>query len=447
MARKSNRKQRAPQMRSLEELLRTRGAAVYGQVCWSVANRDTGKRRAGDTLTLAGLDEEGGQTDETFRLTPKSIENIERCLGMRTCEEGVALFTEAREAAPWGECAQGHPGAALESMLYGIQPSEPCPNCGEVPRFSDTAMSLNFHSGAPVKGVDGQGYAICPQCGDESLERRGSSLMEWGWKIVCMNCGWEMKQAESLDIGQYCELMEDIKSRVEAIDQLMGMPGITIRTRVESISLQLRMLLELVVFSSLVSNKDVWKKSQKELQSSQDIGKKLRELARIHPNFYPKPVELKGSSAGEEPADRTEGFLSEDKLIKVYGRLGNILHAENPMGRETDYRYFIEAVPDWISQVNNLLECHKVHLYHHPEEFYLVKMFGDVDGELMCIPFSTTAKGETKCAWPDCVSSSARRYCEYLQGSWRECPLPELEPDQTQGKRIADEFDDPAEKN
>ena len=49
-----------------------------------------------------------------------------------------------------------------------------------------------------------------------------------------------------------------------------------------------------------------------------------------------------------------------------------MLHAENPLGKETDYRFFIEAVPGWMSQVQNLLECHKVYLYHRPEEFYLI---------------------------------------------------------------------------
>ena len=326
-------------------------------------------------------------------------------------------------------------------MLHGIRPTEPCPECGEIPKFENAGMSLDFYPDGPVKGVDGQEYSNCPQCGEDALELQGNSIVEWGWNIVCLNCGWEMKQAERLDIGQYCDLMEEVKSKVASIGQLMEMPGVTIRTRVESICLQFRMLLELIVFSSLVSNKDVWQKSQKELQSSQDISKKLRELKRLHPNFYPRPVDLEGSPPGKEPVDQVEGFLSEDKLIAVYGQLGNILHAENPLGRETNYRYFIDSVPGWMSQVASLLECHKVFLYHRPEEFYLIKMFGDVDGELMWIRFKATVEGKTKCAWPDCVSSSARLYCEYIQRAWRECQLPEMEPAQTQGKRVADEID------
>ena len=431
----------------MENLLRNGETTLYGQVCWSIANRGTEPPRSGEVITLEGGKENGGQTSRAFRLTRKSVENVERCLALRTCGEAVELFADRVEpdlsGAPLGDCLHGHQEAAFAYMMYGIEPTEPCSDCGEIPTFGSMSMSPDFYPDGPMKGVNGQEYAACPQCGEDALEIRGEGIAKWGWTIDCLNCEWEMKLAESLDIAQYCDLMEEVKSRVESINQLMAMPGITIRTRVESICLQLRMLLELIVFSSLVSNKDVWQKSQKELQSSQDISKKLRELKRLHPDFYPRPVELEASALGEEPANRTEGFLSEEKLIEVYGRLGNILHAENPMGRETDYRFFMDAVPGWLSEVMALLECHKVYLYHRPDEFYLIKMFGDVDGELMPIRFKTSVEGKTKCAWPDCVSSSARQYCEYIQRPWRECRLPELEPEQTQGKRVADGLDAP----
>ena len=237
--------------------------------------------------------------------------------------------------------------------------------------------------------------------------------------------------------------MEDVKSRIESIDHLMDVPGISTQIRVESICLQLRMVLELIVFSSLVSNKDAWLSNRKELQSSQNISKKLRELKRLHPNFYPKPVDQDGTSTLDEPAERTQGFLTEAKFIELYGRLGNILHADNPMGRGVDYRYFMDSLPKWMVGVMNLLDCHKVYLYHRPEEFYLIKMSGDVDGNLLWIRFVTTPEGKTKCAWPDCVSLSARQYCEYIQRFWRECQLPEIEPKQTQAKVVANEYDSP----
>ena len=301
MAKKKKRREKArsPQTPPLEDLLRAGEAVLYGQVCWSIANRGTDRPRPGEVIALEGGDEAEGHANGKFRLTRKSVENIARCMGLRTCGEAVALFAEAREAElpgePLEECPHGHQEAALAFMMYGIRPTEPCPECGEIPTFGNAAVSLDFHADGPVKGVDGRVYATCPKCGENALELEGDSPAEWGWNIACLNCDWTMKQAERLDIAQYCGLMEEVKSKVESINQLMEMPGVTIRTRVESICLQLRMLLELIVFSSLVSNKDAWQRSQKELQSSQDIGKRLRELKRVHPHFYPRPVDLQAS--------------------------------------------------------------------------------------------------------------------------------------------------------
>ena len=123
-------------------------------------------------ITLEGEDD---RASEKFRLTRTSIENVQRCLGMRTCEEAVALFTGEREAESWEECPLGHKEAALAYMMYGVEPCDPCPICGEIPTFSNPFMSLNFHPDEPVKGVDGQEYRKCPRCGDEFLELQGDN--------------------------------------------------------------------------------------------------------------------------------------------------------------------------------------------------------------------------------------------------------------------------------
>ena len=125
-------------MPDLEVLLRSGETALYGQVCWSLANRGTERRTAGDVITLEGGDDAADLATRAYRLTGESIEHIEACLGMRTCEEVVASFVEHDVEVSWGECPQGHPEAALEYMMYGTEPSEPCPNCGEIPEFCET---------------------------------------------------------------------------------------------------------------------------------------------------------------------------------------------------------------------------------------------------------------------------------------------------------------------
>ena len=208
---KRRQKRRAPQSLHLEELLRSGEAALYGQVCWSIANRGTERPRPGEVITLEGVDDTGDRGHQSFRLTPESIENIERCMGLRTCGEAVGLFVDEREnhpsEAPLGDCPHGHRDAALAYLMYGIEPTEPCPDCGQIPNFGDVSMSPDLYRDGPVKGVDGQVYTTCPECGEDALELRGEGVGRWGWNIACLNCEWETKQAEGLDIAQYCDLV------------------------------------------------------------------------------------------------------------------------------------------------------------------------------------------------------------------------------------------------
>ena len=304
-------------------------------------------------------------------------------------------------------------------------------------------MSISMLGGR-VTGIDGQEYTVCPKCRSDFLEVELEPPSFQG-VLRCLDCDegmlvvlgddedWEPPR-EPLDVHPYVALMQEATERIEFISQLLDADQLSGWARLESVCLQIRKLLELVMFSSLVANQDLWERSQKELTSSQNIAMKFRELERLHPNFYPTPIDL-SQRTGQEPALRANDFLDKSDFQKFYGMLGNILHADNPLGRPTDYGDFIDLAPRLIESIQNLMECHRVHLFDHPNEFYLVKMFGDLDGEVTFIRFSTNAKGETLCAWPDCSSWAGRQYCEYIGRQWRDCLLPEKEPAQTEAKR------------
>lgn len=345
-------------------------------------------------------------------------------------------------------CPNGHPELALVHMFSGAQATKPCPKCGEVPEFGGLVMSPGMF-GKRVTGIDGQEHSTCPKCGSDFLEIELEPPSFQGL-LRCLDCGegtvvnlvdedWEPPK-EPLDVHPYVHLMQEARERLASIAQLLNADDLSDWARLESVCLQVRKLLELVMFSSLVANQDLWEQSQKELRSSQNMTKKFKELKRLHSNFYPTPVDL-NQWTGQEPALRTDDFLREDDFIRVYGSLGDILHADNPLGKPGDYSDFMDRAPDLIESIQNLMECHKVHFYDHPDEFYLVKMFGDLDGDVTFIRFSTNAEGETLCAWPDCSSWSGRQHCEYIGRPWRECLLPEKEPAQTDGKREAPVMD------
>ena len=300
--RRPKRRVRAPRVEALEQLLKTTDPETYGRVCWFLANRDIQRHRAGDVIALEVWEKAG--VERKFRLTEESIENISRCLGLRDCGDASEIFIQTRQVEPRGECPTGHQNAALDYMMYGIMPTKPCPECGEIPKFGDLSMSLGFGSNKPVKGIDGNVHETCPKCKDDLLELRGTDPVGWGWDIVCTSCGWQIKQAEELDIHQYSKLMEEIKLKVDAVQRFMEIPGVINQTRVESACLQLRMILELIVFDSLVSNKDAWRKSQDELRKAWNIKKIMKDLRGIHGGYYPEPKEKMGD------------FLSEERLME-----------------------------------------------------------------------------------------------------------------------------------
>ena len=425
--RRSKRRVRAPRVEALEQLLKTADPETYGRVCWFLANRDIQRHRAGDVIALEVWEKAG--VESKFRLTEESIENISRCLGLRDCGEASEIFIQTRQVEPRGECPTGHQNAALDYMMYGIMPTKPCPECGEIPKFGDLSMSLGFGSNKPVKGIDGNVHETCPKCKDDMLELRGTDPVGWGWDIVCTSCGWQMKQAEELDIHQYSKLMEEIKLKVDAVQRFMEIPEVINQTRVESACLQLRMILELIIFGSLVSNKDAWRKSQDELRKAWNIKKIMKDLRGIHGGYYPEPKEKIGD------------FLSEDRLVTVYDQLNKLIHAENPLGTGVNLRHYMESVPQWLKWIMGLLTEHKVFLYHHPNVFYWVRMCGGPDGDVLCTPIRVDSEKKEICPWPDCVQHGNRQFCEYISDSWHKCQLQALEPDQIEGKRIAETYD------
>ena len=427
--RKTKTRARAPRIEPLERLLKTADPETYGRACWSLAHRDTERRRTGDVIKLGVWGGTGRPSEKKYRLTEESMDNIAECLGMRTSEEASGIFMESNKVEPWGECQRGHQEAALQYMMHGIETTEPCPECGVIPRFDGLAMSLGFGSTEPVKGTDGNVYRTCPECGDDMLQLEGTDPVGWGWDIACTNCGWQIKQAEELDIQQYSHFMEQIKLKVDAIQQLMEIPGIINQTRVESVCLQLRMVLELIIFSSLVSNKDAWRKSQDELRKAWNVKKIMKDLRGIHARYYPKPKGKVGD------------FLTQDRLVTVYDQLNGIIHAENPLGTGVNLRHYMDSVPKWLEWIIALLTEHKVFLYHHPNVSYWVRMFGGPDGAVLCTPIRADSAGREICSWPDCVQQGNSQFCEYISDSWQQCQLQALEPNQIEAKRMAEAYD------
>ena len=430
-------------IRALEELLKDGDIDGYAQACWSLANRTEEPPRAGDVITASGPCEEHGFHEYRVRLTLQSMMTIAQCAGMETCGEAIRLVAKKLPPEELPCYWHGHGEQFQDFVMYGIKPHE-CLYCGEAPEFTDPRRSINWPGEAPVKGIDGQEYTICPSCNSDELEVIGERLGQWGWRISCLDCGWEIKQAELLDIRQYCDLMEQTKKDLNSATDLMKATSVDVEARVRSVGVQTRRILENVAFAALVSNKDALDKSSEEMENLWNPREIFKDIEKVHSDFFPRSVTIRDPNKGRDKplAIRTEGVLNREKLLQIYRELNPLAHSRNPLDKPVDYNYFMEKIPVWLGEIVDTLKTHQVMLFHHPDHFYIVKMEGDRDGSVQCTPFTKDTTGTVRCAWPDCVSGSSRRYCEFWGRPWSECALPEKEPAQTEGKLLGAEIDE-----
>lgn len=180
---------------------------------------------------------------------------------------------------------------------------------------------------------------------------------------------------------EYADQMDEIKRRNASIKKLseiavgqLHLPVVT-----ECVYLQFRKILELIAMSSLVANRQAMEEMNRSIKK---LGKQwngdaiLKLVERINPDFYPVPVIERSSrhpAAKMELVEKTDGFLSRGEFSRLYNLCGDLMHADNPLGRKTNYHVFWEEGPVWESKILELLGCHKIRLVGQ-DGFYIVHM-------------------------------------------------------------------------
>lgn len=180
------------------------------------------------------------------------------------------------------------------------------------------------------------------------------------------------------DIVMYCNVMEEIKRRTSVIDFFLTGNGHALYepTTLESITLQIRKILELVAMASLIANKKEYEKVYSNFSTAWNAEYLLKDMERVNPGFYPKPMveqssddpKVKGHLVG-----RGNDYLTKKEFIKIYKKCGAIMHASNPMGRKISYEYYKKSIPEWKKKMMNLLNNHQIRLLGH-KGFYLIHM-------------------------------------------------------------------------
>ena len=177
------------------------------------------------------------------------------------------------------------------------------------------------------------------------------------------------------EMDRYCNVMEDVKGRIVAID-LIGTPAgqaVPVVVRIESIYLQYRKILELFAFASLLTVPEKYAQVYEAYSKQRDAAQLLQALELANPDFYPKP-KLAGV-AGKAPADRTSGFLTTGDFVELHRRCSEIAYARDPLAGLMDFDWYIGHAEQWRDKIIGLLDVHVTRLAGAPD-WQLVSMQG-----------------------------------------------------------------------
>lgn len=188
------------------------------------------------------------------------------------------------------------------------------------------------------------------------------------------------------DIVKYCDPMGEIKRRIAVIDHFVSGQGraLYVPPTIESACLQLRKVLELIAFGSLVANADAYTSVYSKISKAWQAADLLKELEKVNAEFYPVPVvEVPSTVPGvlHQLKKRDPDYLARADFPEVYGRCGVMAHAANPYGAGIDYSYYQKMLPVWRNQIVNLLNNHEIHLLNRPG-MYVIHMHEDRDDKV-----------------------------------------------------------------
>ena len=169
------------------------------------------------------------------------------------------------------------------------------------------------------------------------------------------------------DITKYCDCMEEIKRRTQAINAILDGSSTTAYsgTNVEFMCLQLRKILELIALASITANKEEYARQHAKFAKQWNAKRILQDLENVNPCFYPQPgIQIVDETTGKvvEVKDREGDYLTKEDFAEVYNRCSEVIHAANPYGTQADYSEPERLVPKWEQLVINLLNHHQIQL-------------------------------------------------------------------------------------
>jgi hypothetical protein len=190
--------------------------------------------------------------------------------------------------------------------------------------------------------------------------------------------------------------MSDVWHRLNLVRRLTAEwpEGEEAKYSAEFVALQLRKLLELIAFGTLCANRQKYSEVYENFRNHWRAAKLLQNLERVHPDFYPTPLEGFEQS---EPTGRLrliarkEGFLTRADFGPLYDRCCELLHTPNPFagGGEIAYGSFRRLASNATEQIDALLHAHTMRLAGGKERWVVQIRSDGTTTASICIPSVT----------------------------------------------------------
>jgi hypothetical protein len=168
----------------------------------------------------------------------------------------------------------------------------------------------------------------------------------------------------------YCNLMQDIKIRIDAMQKLAkNRSRVPDQVRIECEQLQIRMISETLAIACLFVHGDVEGTRSARLTKAYQADFIMNALEKLHPRFYPRPTkQILTNGVPTGIADVEDGFLTKSEMLKSYREAANFLHVgtlNDFLANETASNDY-QAVGIWVRRLTTLLNHHCIYIADDP---------------------------------------------------------------------------------
>lgn len=173
---------------------------------------------------------------------------------------------------------------------------------------------------------------------------------------------------------RYWNIMQEIKDRLKVIEGIYkNQFKLPATAAYELCYLELRLTCELIALACLTAHADIPAARSRDMRDEYRPGKLLASLERLHPAFYPVPMDQIIDVDGNlEAITRAKnGSLTRSELVRLHGESGNILHRGAIKKYEPKRKVDFRKAAAWQKKIIRLLNRHLIAMVDQKHAVYV----------------------------------------------------------------------------